>query len=98
MKQETMTDELTSKVVSIISDSLRVDENDITLQSNIFKDLNAESIDILDIGFSMEQCFGFKIGENEIKQSIGEGISSSELLKKFTVEKLVDFARKKTKK
>ena len=97
MDKETLTEDYTSKVISIISNSLRIDEKNITMQSNIFKDLNAESIDILDIGFTMEQCFGFSISENEIKQSIGEGLSSSELLEKFTVEKIVEFVSKKLK-
>jgi acyl carrier protein len=81
---------LGQKLVSIISNALRIDNEKITPDSRIINDLNAESLDILDIRFSIEQELGLKIGEHEIVNTIGNGLSSAEFLEKFTVSNLID--------
>lgn len=84
------------KLITIISNALRIDENKITHNSRIVNDLNAESLDILDIRFSIEQELGLKIGEHEIVNTIGNGLSSSEFLERFTVSNLIDFLEAKS--
>jgi len=88
-------DSIKSAVISIISDALRIDKNKINEASRIFLDLNAESLDILDIRFSIEQQLGLKIGEHEIYSSIGDGLSSKDFMEKFTVESLINFVENK---
>lgn len=87
---------IAAKLISIISNALRIDESKITDDSRIVNDLNAESLDILDIRYSIEQELGLKIGEHEIADTIGYGMSSSEFLEKFTVSNLTDFLVNKT--
>lgn len=59
-------DEIYNKVASVLEDALGVDEDEITPQSVLTKDLGAESIDFLDIVFKLEQAFGFKIEQGEL--------------------------------
>lgn len=91
MDSQITKENIASKLISIISNALRIDESKITHDSRIVNDLNAESLDILDIRFSIEQELGLKIGEHEIINTIGNGLSSSEFLDKFTVSNLTDF-------
>lgn len=91
MDSQITKENISSKLISIISNALRIDESKITHDSRIVNDLNAESLDILDIRFSIEQELGLKIGEHEIINTIGNGLSSSEFLDKFTVSNLTDF-------
>ena len=47
-------DEIFEKVQSTLVDALGVDEDDVTPDATLFKDLGAESIDLLDIVFRLE--------------------------------------------
>lgn len=59
-------DEIFSKVQEVLVDALAVDEDEVTPEATIFGDLGAESIDVLDIAFKLEQAFGFKIAQGEL--------------------------------
>ncbi|MEM0983466.1 MAG: acyl carrier protein [Planctomycetota bacterium] len=59
-------DEIFEKVQGVIVEALAVDEDEVTMGATIFEDLGAESIDILDISFQLEQAFGFKIQQGEM--------------------------------
>ena len=54
-------DQIFEKVQSTLVDALGVDEEDVTSGAALFKDLGAESIDLLDIVFRLERNFGIKI-------------------------------------
>lgn len=56
------------RVRKVIAESLCVDLADVTLQSNLIKDLGAESIDFLDIMFRLEKEFDIKIPQREIER------------------------------
>jgi acyl carrier protein len=58
-------DEIFAKVKDILVDALAADEDDVTAQAKLTKDLGAESIDFLDIVFKLEQGFGIKINQGE---------------------------------
>jgi acyl carrier protein len=63
----TMTsEEIFGKVKDVLVDALAVDEDDVTPGASLVKDLGAESIDMLDITFKLEQAFGFKIAQGEL--------------------------------
>jgi acyl carrier protein len=47
-------------------DALAVDDDEVTPDAKLIADLGAESIDILDISFKLEQAFGFKIAQGEL--------------------------------
>lgn len=97
MNNQITKEALSTKLISIISYALRIDPDKIALESRIVNDLKAESLDVLDIRFSIEQEFGFKIGEHEIVETIGNGLSSMEFLEKFTVSSLAEFVGNKLK-
>lgn len=59
-------DEIYSKVRDILVDALAVDEDEVTPNARLTTDLGAESIDILDISFKLDQAFGFKIQQGEL--------------------------------
>jgi acyl carrier protein len=55
-------------------DALNVDEDEVTMKSRLRGDLNAESIDFLDIVFRLEKQFGVKIPREELfPESIFQG-------------------------
>jgi acyl carrier protein len=59
-------DEIFGKVRDVLVDALAVDEDEVTPDATVMGDLGAESIDILDISFKLEQAFGFKIAQGEL--------------------------------
>src|SRR5947209_4461260 len=59
-------DEVFQKVRSTLVDALNVDEDEVALTSRLRADLNAESIDFLDIVFRLEKQFGVKIPREEL--------------------------------
>lgn len=67
-------DEIFQKVRSTLVDALNVDEDEVTLAARLRGDLNAESIDFLDIVFRLEREFNIKIDRNELfPESIFQG-------------------------
>jgi len=67
-------DEIFEKVRTTLVDALNVDEDEVTMKSRLRGDLNAESIDFLDIVFRLEKQFGIKIPREELfPESIFQG-------------------------
>ena len=61
------------KVAEIIADALGCDEEDIQPESSLINDLDAESIDFLDIVFRLEREFKVKIPRGKaIEEARGE--------------------------
>lgn len=58
--------EIFEKVQEVLVDALAVDDDEVTAEATLIADLGAESIDILDISFKLEQTFGFKIAQGEL--------------------------------
>jgi len=75
---EMANDPTTVKVRQIIADSLCVDLDEVKLESNLMRDLGAESIDFLDIMFRMEKEFDIKIPQREIETSARGGLAPEE--------------------
>lgn len=59
-------DDIFEKVQEVLVDALGVDDDEVTPEARLTKDLGAESIDFLDIAFKLEQAFGFKIPQGEM--------------------------------
>ncbi len=57
--------ETLEKVREIISDCIDIDIDDIKGESLIFKELNIESVDVLEITFRVEQEFDLTMGEGD---------------------------------
>jgi acyl carrier protein len=59
-------DEILAKVRTTLVDALNVDDAEVTPTSRLKGDLNAESIDFLDIVFRLERQFNLKIPREEL--------------------------------
>jgi acyl carrier protein len=59
-------DEILAKVRTTLVDALNVDDSEVTPASRLKGDLNAESIDFLDIVFRLERQFNLKIPREEL--------------------------------
>ena len=60
------TDEIFPRVKTQLVEALSVDDDEVTPTARLQADLNAESIDFLDIVFRLEREFGIKIDRNEL--------------------------------
>ena len=60
-------DEIFEKVAKIISEQFDVDESDITPETNLFKDLDADSLDLADLLASVEDEFGIEATDEVIE-------------------------------
>jgi acyl carrier protein len=59
-------DEIFQEVQEILVDALGVDDDEVTTEATLMRDLGAESIDFLDIVFRLEKAFGIKIPREEL--------------------------------
>ena len=59
-------DEVFGKVQGVLVEALGVDDEEITETATLQGDLDAESIDFLDIVFRLEKTFGIKIPRGEL--------------------------------
>ncbi len=86
-------DEIYEKVQSTLVDALGVDDCDVTPQATLFKDLGAESIDLLDIVFRLERNFGIKIPRGEL---FPENVSDPDLVEggKLTEKGLLEIKQR----
>ena len=76
-------DEIVSKVTKIISEQLGKDESEINLESHFIDDLDADSLDTVELVMALEEEFGI-----DIPDDASEKIT--------TVQSAVDFIRSAT--
>ena len=84
------------ELITIVAKSLEIPEKTIRLESSLINDLEAESIDIMDIRFAIEQKFGFKFNFEEIRALWSHVATENKLTDKdiparFTVGSLFDY-------
>lgn len=62
------------KVKAILSEQFDVEEDTITLDTNIAEDLGADSLDIVDLLMSLEDEFEIEVPDDEIEniKTVGE--------------------------
>ena len=58
--------EIVKKVTASLVDALSVDEDEVSLEASLTRDLGAESIDFLDIIFRLEKAFAIKIPRGDL--------------------------------
>jgi len=61
-------DELFGKVKEIIVDTLSVDEEEVTLDASFTDDLDADSLELVDLTMAFESEFGVTIEDEEIEK------------------------------
>ena len=59
-------DEISERVAQALVQALGVSRNDITLETSLAGDLEAESIDFLDVVFRLEKDFGIEVARGEL--------------------------------
>ena len=77
IKKTTIMSEIESKVKAIIVDKLGVDEADVTLDANFQTDLNADSLDTVELIMEFEKEFGVNIPDDQAEKigTVGDAIS-----------------------
>lgn len=68
--------EILSQVSGIIAKQLKVDEAEIKLEKSLIDDLNADSLDIVELVMSMEDEFGFEIPDSDAEKlrTVGDAV------------------------
>ncbi|MBR6354521.1 MAG: acyl carrier protein [Paludibacteraceae bacterium] len=68
--------EIEQKVKAIIVDKLGVDENEVTMDANFSTDLNADSLDTVDLIMEFEKEFNITIPEEETQNiaTVGDAV------------------------
>lgn len=82
-------EEIYSRLTVILGEALRVDLARIGPEAKLFSDLGAESLDLLDIRFRVDEAFLVKTSAEDLIRSLGEGLSAEEIDKRLTVRSLV---------
>ena len=57
------------KVKDIIIEQLQVDESEVTMDTNLMKDLSADSLDAVEIIMAIEDEYGIEIPEEEAEKN-----------------------------
>src|SRR6476469_7862727 len=68
-------------VAATVADALGCETDEVTPQASLIEDLNAESIDFLDIVFRLERAFKIKIPRGKIVENARGTLSESEFEK-----------------
>ncbi|MBQ8783524.1 MAG: acyl carrier protein [Clostridia bacterium] len=55
------------KIKKILSEQLELDEEEITLESNIVDDLGADSLDLVDMAMTVEDEFGLELPDEMLE-------------------------------
>jgi len=71
-------DKVYPTVAATVADALGCDEDEVTPQASLIEDLNAESIDFLDIVFRLERAFKIKIPRGKIVENARGSLTEAE--------------------
>jgi acyl carrier protein len=68
--------EILKRVRMILADQLSIDEESISMSSNIIEDLNADSLDIVELVMTMETEFNLAIPDEEAERirTVGDAV------------------------
>ena len=58
-------EEIFQKLKGIVVEQLGVDEEDVTMDASFVEDLNADSLDLVELIMSLEEEFGMEISDEE---------------------------------
>jgi len=78
-------------VIRHVSEALLVPIQSVTPSARLLSDLNAESIDIVDIRFRIEDECRIKINQQEMTESLGTGLTEAEFDARFTVGFVIEY-------
>ncbi len=55
------------KIQSILCDQLDLDEKQVTMEANIVEDLEADSLDVVDLVMTLEDEFGLEVPDDQVE-------------------------------
>jgi len=70
------TEEIKDKVVKIVSEQMGVEKSEITLETSFVNDLNADSLDTVELVMEFEDAFEMSIPDEEAEkiQTVGHAV------------------------
>ena len=69
-------DDIEQKVIEIVSEQMGVDKSEITRETHFINDLNADSLDTVELVMEFEDEFGVQIPESDQEKikSVGDAV------------------------
>ena len=61
-------DEIFERIRSMLAEQLEIDEDRITMDSNIMADFDAHSLDLVDMVMSLEDEFGIEVPDEDVEK------------------------------
>ena len=62
-------EEIFDKLKELVVDQLGVEEDEVTMEATMQDDLGADSLDLVDLVMSVEEEFGVKVADEDLKTS-----------------------------
>src|SRR5262249_46546731 len=88
-------DLILSSVRETLASVLALPADSIRPESRVFLDLNAESLDLLDLRFRLEEQFAIRIEQDELARAFGSGLTKEEFAERLTLQSLSDYVRER---